>query len=129
MEIRASKSGVFVEGMAPLSSEVTVGNPLYKLDTSAAATSGKPAVAHSEATVPAAKAAPTPAAPTPAAPAATEAAETVVPVPIMGESITTGKIYKRDFVVIIATTAITAIANHNHCYHVRYPCFLVNQDW
>lgn len=78
MDIRAKKSGVFVEALAAAQAEISVGNPLYKLDT--AATASAPA---------AAAPAKTEAAPAAAAPAA-GGAEITVPVPVMGESITTG---------------------------------------
>lgn len=79
MDIRAKKAGVFVEGLVPAKSEINVGAPLYKLDTSAKA-SATPAAKKEEAASPAAS----------AAPAAAAAKEITVPVPIMGESITTG---------------------------------------
>ena len=82
MDIRAKKSGVFVEGLAAAQSEVTVGAPFYKIDTSAAA----PAASATPAAAPAAAAPVAEAVTTPAA----AAAEITVPVPIMGESITTG---------------------------------------
>ncbi len=81
MDIRAKKGGVFVEALAAAQAEVSVGNPLYKIDT--AATASAPAAA-----APVAAPAKTEAAPV-AAPAA-GGAEVTVPVPVMGESITTG---------------------------------------
>jgi 2-oxoglutarate dehydrogenase E2 component (dihydrolipoamide succinyltransferase) len=84
MDIRAKKSGVFVEGLAKAASEITVGAPLYRMDTSATA----PAVAHSEATVTKETPAAEPAAASASSGAAAE--EIMVPVPVMGESITTG---------------------------------------
>jgi len=85
MDIRAKKSGVFVEALAALQAEVTVGKPFYTIDTSAVA------AAKTETAAPAA----TPVAAAPAAPAAAAAPvkaaeEITVPVPVMGESITTG---------------------------------------
>lgn len=81
MDIRAKKNGVFVEGLVSAQSEITVGAPLYKLDTDAIAVAKAPAAATPAAAAPVAAAA--------AAPVAS-AAEVTVPVPIMGESITTG---------------------------------------
>lgn len=80
MDIRAKKNGVFVEALVAAAGEITVGAPLYKMDTSATAA---PVAA---ATAPAAAAAAAPAAAAPAA----NLPEVTVPVPIMGESITTG---------------------------------------
>eukprot|EP01039_Chlorochromonas_danica_P005714 gene5714-6298_t len=80
MDIRAKKAGVFVEGLVPAKGEINVGAPLYKLDTAAKA-SAAPAAKKEEAASPAASAAPA---------AAAAAKEVTVPVPIMGESITTG---------------------------------------
>lgn len=84
MDIRAKKSGVFVEGLVKAAAEISVGAPLYRMDTSATA----PAVAHSEATVTKEIPAAEPAAASASSSAA--AAEIMVPVPAMGESITTG---------------------------------------
>lgn len=79
MDIRAKKNGVFVEALVAAAGEITVGAPLYKMDTSATA-----------APVAAAPAAAAPAAPAAAAAPAANLPEVTVPVPIMGESITTG---------------------------------------
>ena len=35
MDIRAKKSGVFVEGLVAAQAEISVGSPLYKIDTAA----------------------------------------------------------------------------------------------
>jgi 2-oxoglutarate dehydrogenase E2 component (dihydrolipoamide succinyltransferase) len=87
MDIRAKKAGVFVEALVSAQAEITVGAPLYKLDTAASAA---PVAAAATPVVPAATAAPV-SVPVPvAATTATAAAEVVVPVPVMGESITTG---------------------------------------
>lgn len=84
MDIRAKKNGAFVEGLVAAQGEISVGAPLYKLDTSAkGAASAKPAVA-TEKAAPKAEAAP--------AKAAAPSAPVTVPVPIMGESITSGLI-------------------------------------
>lgn len=85
MDIRAKKSGSFVEGLVAAQSEIAVGAPLYKMDTSAkgAASPAKPA-AVAEKAAPKTEAAP--------AKAAAPSAPITVPVPIMGESITTGLI-------------------------------------
>lgn len=90
MDIRAKKSGVFVEALVAAKGEATVGNAFYKIDTSAQA-----AVVHAEATVPKTAApAPTPVAtPAPAA-AAAKVEDVIVNVPIMGESITQGTVGK-----------------------------------
>jgi pyruvate/2-oxoglutarate dehydrogenase complex dihydrolipoamide acyltransferase (E2) component len=42
MDIRAKKSGKFVEALVSASGEISVGAPLYKIDTSAAGSSSKP---------------------------------------------------------------------------------------
>jgi pyruvate/2-oxoglutarate dehydrogenase complex dihydrolipoamide acyltransferase (E2) component len=83
MDIRAKKSGVFVEGMVAAQGEISVGSPLYKLDTTAGATASAPKAA-AAATPPAQSASKAPAAP------ASKGAPMSIPVPIMGESITTG---------------------------------------
>lgn len=91
MDIRAKKAGVFVEALVAAQTEVTVGNPLYKIDTagSAATASAAPAAPAAPAVPEAAPAAASaPAAPVPSG------AEIVVPVPIMGESITSGTVSK-----------------------------------
>ena len=82
MDIRAKKSGVFVGGLVEAGAEISVGSPLYKIDTSA-----KEMPVSSEASGGIA-AAPKP----PAPPASTPL--TSVPVPIMGESITQGVLAK-----------------------------------
>ena len=83
MDIRAKKTGAFVEGLVPAQGEISVGAPLYKMDTSAkGAAATKPAAA-TEKAAPKAEAAPAKAAPS---------APVTVPVPIMGESITSGLI-------------------------------------
>lgn len=86
MDIRAKKSGSFVEGLVAAAGEIAVGAPLYKIDTAAKGTAKAPA---------AEKAAPAAAKEAPktekAAPAA-KSAPVTVPVPIMGESITSGLI-------------------------------------
>lgn len=78
MEIRAKKAGVFIEPLVAAGAEISVGAPLYKVDTSAVA-----APVHSEASIPVA------AAPAASAPAG-KVEKVTVPVPIMGESITQG---------------------------------------
>jgi len=82
MDIRAKKTGVFVGGMVEAGAEISVGSPLYKIDTSA-----KEMPVSSEASGGIA-AAPKPPAPPASAPL------TSVPVPIMGESITQGVLAK-----------------------------------
>eukprot|EP00600_Ochromonadales_sp_CCMP1393_P009857 CAMPEP_0174972816 /NCGR_PEP_ID=MMETSP0004_2-20121128/10859_1 /TAXON_ID=420556 /ORGANISM="Ochromonas sp., Strain CCMP1393" /LENGTH=489 /DNA_ID=CAMNT_0016223121 /DNA_START=296 /DNA_END=1765 /DNA_ORIENTATION=+ len=82
MDIRAKQSGVFLGGLVDAQAEVEVGAPLYKMDTS---TTDAPV--NAEATL--GNEAP----PSPQAVAAASAAPPVmVPVPIMGESITTGNL-------------------------------------
>lgn len=84
MDIRAKKSGVFVEALVAAKAEVAIGAPLYKLDTAAVAAPKAAAAKAKDAAAPA---------PAPAAAAAAPAAagkQQVVNVPIMGESITTG---------------------------------------
>lgn len=84
MDIRAKKSGAFVEGLVAAQGEISVGAPLYKMDTSAkGAAATKPAAA-TEKAAPKTEAAP--------AKAAGPSAPVTVPVPIMGESITSGLI-------------------------------------
>ncbi|RYG63012.1 hypothetical protein EON64_16780, partial [archaeon] len=51
MDIRSKKAGVFVEGLVAAKSEVAVGSPLYRLDTSANSAAVRP-----EATEPATQA-------------------------------------------------------------------------
>jgi 2-oxoglutarate dehydrogenase E2 component (dihydrolipoamide succinyltransferase) len=77
MDIRAKKSGVFVEALAESGAEVTVGNNLYVIDTSV-----QEMPVSSETTGDK---------PEPAKPAA-PADPVTVPVPIMGESITQGNL-------------------------------------
>ena len=79
MDIRAKKNGVFVEGLVSEQGEISVGADLYKMDTSATAA---PAKQEKAAEPKAEKAAPAAAAP--------KAEKMTVPVPIMGESITSG---------------------------------------
>ena len=80
MDIRAKKTGVFVGGLVEAGAEISVGSPLYKLDTSVS-------------TLPPVSAETVVAKQVPSAPAG--AAPTVsVPVPIMGESITQGVLAK-----------------------------------
>ena len=81
MEIRAKKTGVFVEPLCAAGAEISVGSPLYKMDTSATAVP-----VHADASTPLTKA---PAPPAPAA-AGGKSEKMTVPVPIMGESITQG---------------------------------------
>jgi len=83
MDIRAKKSGVFVEALAVAGAEITVGGALYKIDTSASAMP-----VSTNASAPAAVAAPPSKAAAPASGAGEE--KVTVPVPIMGESITQG---------------------------------------
>lgn len=89
MDIRAKQSGVFVEALVP-SGEISVGSPLYKIDTSAQA-----AQVHSDTTVPAASK-PKEAEGSSSAKASAEPSQEdiVVNVPIMGESITQGVVGK-----------------------------------
>lgn len=82
MDIRAKKSGVFVEALAAAGAEITVGGALYKLDTSATAMP-----VSTIASAPAAAAAPASAA---SSSVAAGGEKVTVPVPIMGESITQG---------------------------------------
>lgn len=77
MEIRAKKQGVFLEPLTAAGAEISVGAPLYKMDTSATSTP-----IHSEASAPKAVAQ--------AAVPAGKTEKVTVPVPIMGESITQG---------------------------------------
>jgi len=81
MEIRAKKTGVFIEPLCAAGAEISVGSPLYKMDTSATA-----APIHAEASTPQTKVPPPPAAAAPAG----KLEKMTVPVPIMGESITQG---------------------------------------
>jgi len=82
MDIRAKKSGVFVEALAAAGSEVNVGADIYTIDDAAVASTS----AASAPAAPAAASVPAPA----AAPTSAAAAKIVVPVPVMGESITQG---------------------------------------
>jgi len=88
MDIRAKKAGVFIEGLAAAQSEISVGSPLYKIDTSLKTA---PQV-NAETIVVATK---------PSVPPSTVETQTVsaltVDVPVMGESITTGMLAKWNF--------------------------------
>lgn len=117
MDIRAKKSGVFVEALVPAAGEITVGNPLYKIDTAGVAA----AAAASVTAVPAA---------TPAAPAAAAAApaaalpDVTVPVPIMGESITTGVLaawFKNSGDAVNADEVVASIDTDKVSVEVRSP--------
>lgn len=87
MDIRAKSSGTFVEGLVAEKGEVTVGSPLYKMD-SALAPSASASTPVASASAPAAPKAPK------ASPAAGAPKQVTVSVPIMGESITTGILAK-----------------------------------
>ena len=78
MDIKSKKNGVFIEGLVAAGAEIIVGAPLYKCDYSATV-----APTSSESTAPVSP----PVKSTPSTIARVE-----VPVPIMGESITTGVI-------------------------------------
>ena len=80
MDIRAKKSGVFVKGLVESGAEISVGADLYTLDTSAKELPISSEIAGDK-KQPVAAAAPT-------------VEKITVPVPIMGESITTGVISK-----------------------------------
>lgn len=80
MDIRAKKSGVFVKGLVESGAEISVGADLYTIDTSAKELPTSSEVAGDK--IP------------PAAPPAPTVEKVIVPVPIMGESITTGVISK-----------------------------------
>ena len=86
MDIRAKKSGVFVEALAAAQSEIAVGSPLYKLDISVAELPPINAETIIKAEVP----------PPPVSPKADAVASPIlsVDVPVMGESITTGVLAK-----------------------------------
>ena len=86
MDIRAKKAGVFTERLVSTGAEILVGNPLYKMDSSV-----QVAPVHAETTVPAAVV-PLPTQSSASAPVAAQLVQ--VPVPIMGESITTGMLAK-----------------------------------
>lgn len=89
MDIRAKKSGKFVEGLVAAAGEIAVGAPLYKIDTAAkGAAAPKAAEKAPKEAAPAKEAAKE----TKAAAPAAKSAPVTVPVPIMGESITTGLI-------------------------------------
>jgi len=83
MDIRAKKSGVFVKALVESGAEISVGADLYTIDTSAKELPASSEVAGDKKPVPE------------KAPVSAAAVEKViVPVPIMGESITTGVISK-----------------------------------
>lgn len=89
MDIRAKTAGVFVEGLVAAQSEISVGNPLYKIDTSSPVL---PPI-NAESTFPPQDiVAPAKLTSTPA-----EVKELIVDVPVMGESITTGMLAKWNF--------------------------------
>ena len=87
MDIRAKKNGVFVEGLVSEQGEISVGADLYKMDTSATAAPAKQEKAAEPKAEKAAEPKAEKAAPAAAAP---KAEKVTVPVPIMGESITSG---------------------------------------
>eukprot|EP01038_Epipyxis_sp_PR26KG_P012133 gene12133-16244_t len=88
MDIRAKKAGVFIQALASVQSEIAVGSPLYKMDTSATT-----APINAEATV--LNIAPPPKVITTESPVEKlqkqdSLPQVTVPVPVMGESITSG---------------------------------------
>lgn len=113
MEIRAKKSGVFIQPLVEAGAEISVGGPLYKMDSSAVASQP-----HAEATE--AKAAPAAAAPA----AGAKLEKISVQVPIMGESITQGMlaswtVKKGDFVE--ADQVVASIETDKVTVEVRSP--------
>ena len=82
MDIRAKKSGVFVKALVESGAEINVGADLYTIDTSAKELPASSEVAGDKKPIPAKSA------------AAPTGEKVIVPVPIMGESITTGVISK-----------------------------------
>lgn len=119
MDIRAKKSGVFVEALVAAAGEITVGNPLYKIDTAGVAAAAAPAAAAPVAS----SASPAAAAPAAAAPAAA-LPEVTVPVPIMGESITTGVLaawFKNTGDAVNADEVIASIDTDKVSVEVRTP--------
>lgn len=116
MDIKSKKSGVFVGGLVEKGAEITVGSPLYKMDTSV-----------KEAPVSTVQATPVPP-PVSAAPTALKAGGEVklleIPVPIMGESITTGvlaswSVKTNDF--IQADQVVASIETDKVSVEVRSP--------
>jgi len=87
MDIRAKRAGVFIEGLAAAQSEISVGSPLYKIDTSLTTA---PQI-NAETIVTSAKPSSPPVIAVPKVSALT------VDVPVMGESITTGMLAKWNF--------------------------------
>jgi len=87
MDIRAKKSGMFVEGLVEANGEISVGAPLYKMDTSKSGSAPKETSKGSaEKAAPAAESPKEESKPKSAA----SGKITTIPVPIMGESITSG---------------------------------------
>jgi len=84
MEIRAKKSGVFIEALCPSGSEISVGGALYKMDTSALTV---PINTAGSVPIPSIASVPPPAAPIGAA---VDSTPQEVLVPSMGDSITQG---------------------------------------
>lgn len=83
MDIRSKKSGIFLEALVTKQSEISVGSPLYKIDTSVTSLPIQTAAIISTADQ------------VPAAPITEpEVKEVIINVPIMGESITTGMLSK-----------------------------------
>ena len=104
MDIRAKKSGVFVEGLVAAGAEITVGNELYVIDTAGKAVTSPNATTSSAPVGKNTIQTTTVAAPIPSA------AKVTVPVPIMGESITQGVLAKwfmkpGDFAAVDAVVA------------------------
>ena len=118
MDIRAKKSGVFVEALFPAGAEISVGNDLYVLDTSASA-SAQAVSSSNKVDVPDVAA---------ASPikesAAVKGEKVIVPVPVMGESITQGVLAKWDVKVgdfVAADAVVASIETDKVTVEVRSP--------
>ena len=97
MDIRAKKSGVFLEGLCAAGDEISVGADLYKIDTSATALPVNSEAVEEKVI--------------PEAASSTDIAKETVDVPIMGESVTTGTISEwlvgtGDYVTVDQTVAM-----------------------
>jgi 2-oxoglutarate dehydrogenase E2 component (dihydrolipoamide succinyltransferase) len=97
MDIRAKKSGVFLEGLCAAGDEISVGADLYKIDTSATALPTSSETVEEKVI--------------PKAAQSTEIAKETVDVPIMGESVTSGMISEwlvgtGDYVAVDQTVAM-----------------------
>eukprot|EP00596_Hydrurales_sp_CCMP1899_P005474 CAMPEP_0119044684 /NCGR_PEP_ID=MMETSP1177-20130426/33558_1 /TAXON_ID=2985 /ORGANISM="Ochromonas sp, Strain CCMP1899" /LENGTH=439 /DNA_ID=CAMNT_0007015173 /DNA_START=388 /DNA_END=1705 /DNA_ORIENTATION=+ len=115
MDIRAKKDGVFMEGLVGEGDEVSVGSPLYTIDTSVTETTQLPA--HSESTDDTPRT-------TAVVPVENKAESVMVSVPVMGESITTGMLASwevKSGSVVAADEVVGAIETDKVTVEIRSP--------